>query len=178
MPVKAHIVGTVGFRAPEVTKQKDYNELVDIFSAGVILFIMLTGQRPFSRVLEGVEQPQQHQQHQQQQPIYQQNKQYSLLLSNIKPYWGKYIGYNIIVDGDAKQLLLKMLQFDPRRRILTNSIFKDKWYNGKFLQNGSQLQEHIESLLLQSSNKQHYLVHMGHNSYESISTVSHHNSIE
>ncbi|CAD8078605.1 unnamed protein product [Paramecium primaurelia] len=40
--------GTVGYVAPEVLKDHIYNHKVDIFSAGVILFILLTGQMPFT----------------------------------------------------------------------------------------------------------------------------------
>lgn len=43
--------GTPGFVAPEILAYKDdqplYNEKCDIFSAGVILFIALTGKQPF-----------------------------------------------------------------------------------------------------------------------------------
>ncbi|CAK83504.1 unnamed protein product (macronuclear) [Paramecium tetraurelia] len=40
--------GTVGYVAPEVLKDQAYNHKVDIFSAGVILFVLLTGQMPFA----------------------------------------------------------------------------------------------------------------------------------
>ena len=39
--------GTVGYVAPEVLKDQAYNHKADIFSAGVILFILLTGEMPF-----------------------------------------------------------------------------------------------------------------------------------
>ena len=39
--------GTVAFSAPEIFTQKDYNEKVDIWSAGIVLYMMLTGQQPF-----------------------------------------------------------------------------------------------------------------------------------
>ncbi|CAD8082377.1 unnamed protein product [Paramecium sonneborni] len=39
--------GTVGYVAPEILKDQAYNHKVDIFSAGVILFILLTGEMPY-----------------------------------------------------------------------------------------------------------------------------------
>ena len=35
---------------PEIVLQQDYNQMCDIFSAGIVLFNMLTNQRPFRRI--------------------------------------------------------------------------------------------------------------------------------
>ena len=140
--VKSHMVGTVGFRAPEITMRQDYNQSVDIFSLGVVLFIMLTGQRPFRRVFRRFATKDNCNSTQQ-----QVGKRYSLLFSNTKQYWGKYIGYNTIVHGKAKDLLLQMLEFDYKRRILMYDIMQHEWYSGTRLENGAQLQQHIHYLL-------------------------------
>ena len=134
---RSNVVGTVGYRAPEITMKKGYDQSVDIFSVGVVLFIMLTGQRPFHKVFEQEQQQQQ----------YQKTKRYSLLFSNNKQYWREYIGYNFIVCGEAKDLLLKMLEFDPRHRISVRDILKREWYSGQTLQAGFELQQHIQALL-------------------------------
>lgn len=39
--------GTPGYVAPELLQDKIYDYKVDIFSAGVLMFIMLTGASPF-----------------------------------------------------------------------------------------------------------------------------------
>lgn len=39
--------GTVAFSAPEIFIDKSYDEKVDVWSAGVVLYMMLTGSGPF-----------------------------------------------------------------------------------------------------------------------------------
>ena len=39
--------GTVAFSAPEIFTQRVYNEKVDVWSAGIVLYMMLSGKQPF-----------------------------------------------------------------------------------------------------------------------------------
>ena len=41
--------GTVTFSAPEIFTQKIYDEKIDIWSAGIVLHMMLCGQVPFQQ---------------------------------------------------------------------------------------------------------------------------------
>lgn len=40
--------GTMGYQAPEVLAQNDYDESIDCFSLGVLLYNFVTGQMPFA----------------------------------------------------------------------------------------------------------------------------------
>merc|ERR1712157_87209 len=50
--MKTSYVGTRGYQAPELLKKKKYNKKCDIFSAGVVLFILLTGYPPFEQAVK------------------------------------------------------------------------------------------------------------------------------
>ena len=47
--MKTTYVGTRGYQAPEIILDKAYDLSCDIFSIGVILFILLTGYPPFEQ---------------------------------------------------------------------------------------------------------------------------------
>ena len=47
MSVKEKYAGTPGFLAPELLTGQDFDDSVDIFSLGVILYFMLCGSLPF-----------------------------------------------------------------------------------------------------------------------------------
>ena len=43
LPVKEKYVGTPNYVAPEILKNENFNEKVDMFSLGVIMFYILSG---------------------------------------------------------------------------------------------------------------------------------------
>lgn len=47
LPIKEKYAGTPGFVAPEVYMCQDYDEKLDTFSLGIILYFMLSGYLPF-----------------------------------------------------------------------------------------------------------------------------------
>ena len=47
LPLKEKFAGTPGFIAPEIYKQQEYDEKIDTFSLGIILYFMLSGKFPF-----------------------------------------------------------------------------------------------------------------------------------
>ena len=44
----AGALGSPGFVAPEIVKNAPHTPAMDVFSLGVVLFIMLVGRKPFS----------------------------------------------------------------------------------------------------------------------------------
>ena len=48
---KERLVGTPNFVCPEILMGEDYDEKADMFSVGVIMFFMLTGELPFDSIL-------------------------------------------------------------------------------------------------------------------------------
>ena len=47
-PAAAGALGSPGFVAPEVVQKQPHTPAMDVFSLGVVLFIMLVGRKPFS----------------------------------------------------------------------------------------------------------------------------------
>ena len=85
--------GTPGYVAPEILEGKSYGKTVDIWSIGVITYILLCGYPPFH------------------------DDNHNALFKKIKkgkfefdsPYWDH-------VSDDAKDLILEMLVVDPEKR--------------------------------------------------------------
>ncbi|CAD8139364.1 unnamed protein product [Paramecium octaurelia] len=83
--------GTPGYVAPEILQDQKYNEKVDVFSAGIILYILLTGQAPFyGNSLDDV---------------IEKNRECQINLQGLK------------VSQDALDLLQKTLEPNPKNRI-------------------------------------------------------------
>mmetsp|Transcript_17622 Transcript_17622/g.31624 ORF Transcript_17622/g.31624 Transcript_17622/m.31624 type:complete len:331 (-) Transcript_17622:1175-2167(-) len=99
--------GTPGYVAPEVLKKQKYNEAVDIWSMGVILYILLCGFPPFY--------------HEKTQKLYQQIKSGAYDFPD--PYWKD-------ITDSAKDLIRKMLTVDPDKRISIPQILEHPWISG------------------------------------------------
>jgi len=97
--------GTAYYIAPEVLKQK-YDEKCDIWSCGVILYMLLSGCPPFGgRTDEEV-------------------------LKNVAK--GKYSLEGEEWEGiseEAKDLIRKMLTYDPSKRISAKDALEHKWFS-------------------------------------------------
>ena len=90
------IVGTLDYSAPEVISHFGYNEKMDIWSIGIIIFNMLTGLEPFK------------------------SDNTSTLIDEIK---FKKINFNLIEDEKMRNLVMKMLERNCRKRINANEAY-------------------------------------------------------
>ena len=124
LSIEAHVVGTPGFTAPEVTKQQDYNSLCDIFSAGVVLFVMLTKKRPFDEIVFKNKKSNK----------YEYDPKYKQFINENEKYWAKYTSIGINLTHDVKELLSSLLHFNPNARITLDKINTNEWYNNRHLQ--------------------------------------------
>ncbi len=100
--------GTPGYVAPEVLKKQEYNEAVDVWSLGVILYILLCGFPPFY--------------HEQTQKLY--------ALIKAGDYQFPHDYWKDITDS-AKELIRKMLTVDPKKRITVDQILQHPWVQGR-----------------------------------------------
>jgi calcium-dependent protein kinase len=104
-------LGTPYYIAPEVLK-KSYNEKCDIWSCGVILFILLSGTPPFNgsndnAIMQKVKAGK-----------YSMSGKYCSVI--IGPEWEK-------ISDDAKDLINKMLTYDHEKRISAQECSQHKW---------------------------------------------------
>jgi len=114
--MKTTYVGTKGYQAPELLLDKPYDLSADIFSAGVVLFIILTGYPPFEQA-------------------HTSDRWFKpLAKGDYEKFWKSHRGCAIANDAKAKDLLERMMAFDPKKRITINEIKKHPWYLDKILE--------------------------------------------
>lgn len=148
--IKAHRIGTRGFRAPEVGMMQEYNEKCDIFSIGVILFVMLTNEMPFRRTTCKIRNSNE----------YVLDPLYKVFCKQTDPsYWIKHVAFSPLIPQNAKTLMHLMLKPKHQDRISIQQIKKHQFYNSidifqdrTTVDNKEQLQlkHDIESLINQS----------------------------
>jgi len=96
--------GTPGYIAPEVLLMKGYDKQCDVWSLGVIVYILLCGFPPFyadndAQLFEKIK-----------------KGEYEFL----RPYWDP-------ISNGAKDFIRKMLQVDPKKRVTCAEAMEDPW---------------------------------------------------
>jgi len=96
--------GTPGYVAPEVLKNEPYGKEVDMWSLGVILYILLCGFPPFY--------------HEKTAALYKQIKKGQFSFPD--PYWTD-------ISSGAKDLVNGLLTVDPQKRLTAKDLLKHPW---------------------------------------------------
>lgn len=100
------ICGTPNYVAPEVLKEQGYDGIVaDVWSCGVILFVMLAGYLPFD------------------------DPQMNVLFSKIER--GDY-RMSRVFSEPAKDIIQKLLTIEPAQRITLDQVMKHPWFMKDF----------------------------------------------
>lgn len=99
--------GTPGYVAPEVLKNEKYGPAVDLWSIGVIMYILLCGFPPFY--------------HETTKLLYKQIKKGEYDFPD--PYWAD-------ISDDAKDLVRKLLTVNPKKRATPDDVLAHVWISG------------------------------------------------
>ncbi|CAD8194558.1 unnamed protein product [Paramecium octaurelia] len=117
--VLASFKGTISYMAPEIlVRQKYVGQCVDLFAAGVILFLMVTAQLPFKQANI-------------------KDQLYNLICTNrFDQFWAYKEKSGIPrFSNELKTLINSMLAFDPLQRPTISEIISTTWYQGTTISN-------------------------------------------
>eukprot|EP01121_Diplochlamys_sp_Union-15-3_P004030 TRINITY_DN139_c0_g1_i1.p1 TRINITY_DN139_c0_g1~~TRINITY_DN139_c0_g1_i1.p1 ORF type:complete len:395 (-),score=72.61 TRINITY_DN139_c0_g1_i1:61-1218(-) len=97
--------GTPGYVAPEIVECNPYNSAVDLWAAGVIMYILLCGYPPF----------------------YDEQEQ-KLFDSIVKGKFEFHTPFWDHVSDSAKDLIRHLLVVDPEKRLTANQALEHEWF--------------------------------------------------
>jgi calcium-dependent protein kinase len=120
----------LGFLAPEILLNKPLNKSVDLWSVGVITYMMLDGKSPFEgKNLEEKE-------------------------TNIKNFKSVKLTSEKMKKATsmAREFIKKLLVFEPEKRITALEALNDKWFNHYHLKE--------KNKVVESSKMEHFLLNM------------------
>ena len=97
------VCGTTDYLSREMLKEEPYNEKVDVWAMGIVMYELLTGDVPYNKRFR------------------KKKRLYERHMLNIK------IKYPDYLSKDAVDLLSGMLQRDPTQRISAKNVLKHRW---------------------------------------------------
>ena len=121
------VCGTPDYMAPEVISQEGYNTKVDIWAAGVFLYILLNGIPPFQS----------------------NDGDFNTTFENIIN--GKYDLSSTtweVISREAKELIPLLLEPDPNKRLIAEEILNNPWVSGEMITSNINLKETIGNRLI------------------------------
>jgi serine/threonine protein kinase len=124
--------GTPGYVAPEILDNKKYDNRVDYWSLGVVMYIMLSGQPPFF--------------HEDNFELFEMIKEGEFDMSGD-------IWENNVSDA-GKDLIKKLLVVDPDQRLTDENILEHQWVQGQFEPKGEGVAAFTQLQAWQSQRKQ------------------------
>lgn len=116
------VCGTPGYCAPEVLRGQEYDEASDLWSVGVIAYILLCGYEPFFSDNEC--------------DMYRKiiNGDYKFE----KEYWGE-------ISENAKDLVCRLLVVDPKKRLTAKEALQLPWVQGNATKS-EKMEETVEQI--------------------------------
>jgi len=106
------MVGTYLYMAPEIILEQVYGKGVDIWSAGIIMYILLKGTHPFIDLRKKDLAP----------GFYMKEMKQLVLNGNVN-----IIDKTKALTKEAQMLLGRLLEVDPRKRISADEALRDPW---------------------------------------------------
>ncbi len=101
------LLGSPMYIAPEILKKEPYDEKVDIWSSGIIMYILLSGSVPFQAANQG--------------HLFQLIKTANFTISDFTGgIWNQ-------ISREGKQFISKMLKADPNQRASAEELLKEDW---------------------------------------------------
>jgi len=97
--------GSPGYVAPEILKNQVYGEKVDLFSAGIILYVLLSGKSPFTGSNHG--------------EILAKNRECRFFFP--EKYWGS-------ISEEGLELVLRLTDSDPQIRPSAEEALRHRWF--------------------------------------------------
>lgn len=130
--MQTHRVGTKGYQAPELLLNMGYTYKADVFSLGVLLFIMLARSIPFQEA-----------------KIEDRNFR-TIAKAQYKKFWKRYSALDL--SDEVKDLLNNMLTYQPLQRWRLSAIHEHPWIQGPLL-TPEQVQNRLKALHVEAQER-------------------------